>query len=206
MWLLALTILNANSFLVDKTVLESMQKTYGQNAKVRFENLVSLLNQLSTQNKPTQLESINDFFNDLNFESDMVVWKQEDYWASRDEFIGMNRGDCEDYSIAKYFSLQQLGFSDSEIYITYVKAIKYRQSHMVLSYFKTPSAMPLILDNINKEVLPASKRDDLVPIFSFNGKEIYMAKQRSLGKIIPQGKINLTQWTDLILKIKKSKQ
>jgi hypothetical protein len=77
---------------------------------------------------------------------------------------------------------------------------------MVLTYYKTKNSVPLVLDNINKKILPSSKRTDLRPIFSFNGEKIYMAKQRGLGRVIPQGKINLSKWTDLILKIKKEKR
>jgi len=198
-------VLNAQEFVVEMSFLKAIEKEYGKDAKVRFESLVTLLNELSSEPKPKQLQGVNDFFNKLSFETDMIVWRQKDYWASRDEFIGVRSGDCEDYTIAKYFSLQQLGFTDDEIFITYVKAIKYHQSHMVLSYFKTPSSVPLILDNINKKILPSTRRRDLRPIFSFNGNKIYRAKQRGLGKVIPQGKVNLTKWTDLILKIKKSK-
>jgi predicted transglutaminase-like cysteine proteinase len=196
--------LNAkNLYTIDEKILESMEQNYGKSAKERMLALVALLNKLDDKDTSQQLKAINDFFNQISFATDLEVWNQKDYWASREEFLEVDRGDCEDYVIAKYFSLKQLGYSDDTIFLTYVKAIKYRQSHMVLTYYKTKTAIPLVLDNIVKEILPATQRTDLLPLFNFNGAKIYMAKQRGLGRMIPQGKVNLTKWTNLILKIKK---
>ena len=38
--------------------------------------------------------------------------------------MGTNAGDCEDYEIAKYFSLIKLGIPDSKLRITYVSYSK----------------------------------------------------------------------------------
>jgi len=195
-----------NIFTIDKVTVEYAKKEYGDSAAQNLKKLVDLLNTLNKATETEQINAINDFFNHVTYESDQKVWHQKDYWASRIEFLDNEAGDCEDYVIAKYFSLRQLGIPDDRIFLTYVKAIKYRQSHMVLTYYETKNSVPLVLDNINKEIFPATKRTDLRPIFSFNGEKIYMAKQRGLGRVIPQGKINLTKWTNLILKIKKEKR
>jgi len=192
-----------NVYTLDKAVLQSVEKNFGKDAKKRMLSLVALLNTIDNKTTFEKLKAVNDFFNKISFASDMQAWNQKDYWASREEFLEIDEGDCEDYVIAKYFSLKQLGLSDDEIFLTYVKAIKYRQSHMVLTYYKTKTSVPLILDNIVQEILPATQRTDLLPLFNFNGAKIYMAKQRGLGRMIPQGKVNLRQWTRLILKIKK---
>ena len=194
------------SYSIDKKTLQFINKEYGIDAKKRMLNLVSLLNNIGKDNEADKLKIMNDFFNKVEYSSDTKAWMKKDYWASREEFLGIDEGDCEDYVIAKYFSLRQLGIPVERLYLTYVKAIKYRQSHMVLTYYKTKNSVPLVLDNIVQDIKPATSRTDLRPLFSFNGEKIYMAKQRGLGKVIPQGKINLTKWSDLVLKIKKEKR
>ena len=202
--LLALTSLSAKDiYSIDKKTLQFAQKEYGEEAKSRIVSLVKLLNKIDKDKEQSQLKDINDFFNSIDFSSDLKVWKKKDYWATRQEFLNTAEGDCEDYVIAKYFSLRQLGISEKKIFLTYVKAIKYKQSHMVLTYFKTKASTPLVLDNIVKTIELSTKRKDLRPLFSFNGEKIYMAKQRGLGREVPKGKINLKKWTNLILKIKK---
>lgn len=192
-------------YSIDNITLDKAEREYGGEAKARLLDLVKLLNATQEKTELEKLKIVNDFFNVIEYNNDIKVWKKKDYWASRDEFLSISIGDCEDYVIAKYFSLRQLGLSDEKIFLTYVKAIKYKQSHMVLTYFKTKAAVPLILDNINQTILPATKRKDLRPLFNFNGEKIYMAKQRGLGRVVPKGKVNLKHWSNLILKIKREK-
>ena len=210
--LLAVMLLNfytalfaKDNFYIDKDALKKAELKYGYSVKKRLTTFIALLNELEDKDDIEKLNKINDYFNKITYNTDLVIWNQKDYWASREEFIGMGSGDCEDYTIAKYFSLKQLGFSDKTIFLTYVKAIKYNQAHMVLTYFKTPDSTPLVLDNINPKILPANKRRDLHPLFNFNGEKIYMAKQRGLGEVVPDSKLHLDKWSELILKIKHEK-
>ena len=193
-------------YSIDKQTLDFAQKNYGKEAKDRMLELLKLLNKIYKESEKKKLKHINDFFNKIEFNNDLFIYKQKDYWATREEFLNISLGDCEDYVISKYFSLRQLGLSEEKLFLTYVKAIKYKQSHMVLTYFETPTAVPLVLDNIDQTILPSTSRQDLRPLFSFNGEKIYMAKQRGLGREVPKGKVNLKQWSDLILKIKKGQQ
>lgn len=190
-------------FTIDQEVLRYAQQQYGSAGKRRIEELIALMNTLQMQSEKSQLEHINNFFNAVVYEIDQQVWGVKDYWATRTEFLGRDMGDCEDYVIAKYFTLRQLGISATKIYLTYVKAIKYNQAHMVLTYFPNENAEPLILDNLDPKILPASKRRDLLPIINFDGEKIYLAKQRGLGRILPSVDVNLKQWEELILKIRK---
>ena len=63
----------------------------------------------------------------------------------------------------------------------YVKALKLNQLHMVVAYYPKPSAIPLILDNLKSDLLPASQRKDLLPIYSFNGSKLWLMKQKGQG-------------------------
>ncbi len=184
------------AFELSDKLLNFIEDKYGQSARNRlelWERLATTPSQLSTQDK---LSQVNRFFNTTNFKSDIQHWGQEDYWATPVELLATNGGDCEDYSIAKYFTLKTMGVPVDKLRITYVKAIRLNQAHMVLAYYETPGAEPLILDNLISDIKPASKRTDLVPVYSFNGDGLWLSKQRGQGKRIGEsGK--LSRWVDL---------
>jgi predicted transglutaminase-like cysteine proteinase len=191
------------SYTIDQAELADLQKRYGKSAAVRLEKLIETMNTYEKVSEIKKLLVINKFFNQVHFNSDMKVWKHEDYWATRSEFLGKGQGDCEDYSIAKYFTLIEMGVPSEKLYLTYVKAIELNQAHMVVTYFKDKKSPPLVLDNINKSILPATKRKDLVPVYSFNGEKLYLSKQRGLGNVVPSGMEQNTKWLELLKKIKR---
>jgi Predicted periplasmic protein len=123
------------------------------------------------------LGSVNTYFNRLPFVSDLAHWGVEDYWASPAEAFASNGADCEDFSIAKYFALKELGVPIERLRITYVKAVRLNQAHMVLAYYPEPNAEPLILDNLENRVRPASERADLIPVYSFNDEDVLIVRQ-----------------------------
>ena len=47
-------------------------------------------------------------------------------WSS----LGPGGGDCEDYSIAKYYTLVELGVEEKKLRLAYVKAVRYNAFHM----------------------------------------------------------------------------
>ena len=55
-----------------------------------------------------QLKTVNAFFNRWPYRLDIDVYGESDYWATPQEFLRLS-GDCEDYSITKYYALKQLG-------------------------------------------------------------------------------------------------
>jgi len=122
-----------------------------------------------------QLTAVNRFFNQqLDFQDDARIWRQSDYWATPVEALIKAAGDCEDYALAKYFSLRQLGIPSDKLRITYVKALKQNQAHMVLTYYSSPGAEPLVLDNLIGDIRPASQRKDLLPVYAFNADGLYL--------------------------------
>ena len=129
--------------------------------------------------------------------NDLEHWGEEDYWATPVEFIACQAGDCEDFSIAKYFTLDAMGIPEEKLSLTYVKALKYNTYHMVLTYYSRLGAEPLILDNNVDIVKPASRRSDLIPIYSFNGNSLWLAEQRGRGKLAG-GSYRLKRWQDLL--------
>ena len=141
--------------------------------------LQPLLTQSIDLGEVAQLQAVNEFFNRrVLFRDDTEAWGQTDYWASPMETLDRGQGDCEDFAIAKYFSLLAIGMPIPKLRLVYVRAQiggpqGVQQAHMVLAYYAAPGAEPLILDNLITEVRPASRRPDLVPVFSFNSEGLW---------------------------------
>ena len=154
-----------------------------------------------------QLKAVNAFFNQqILFEDDKLIWGQSDYWATPLEILWKGSADCEDFAIAKYVSLKALGISPSKLRLTYVKAriggpsSDLFQAHMVLAYYATPDIEPLILDNLITDIRPASRRLDLIPIFSFNSEGLWVAGAGSTPQA--SGTSRLSRWKDVIERMK----
>jgi len=153
-----------------------------------------------------QLRLVNDFFNvNLQFGSDPEVWGKADYWATPLESLRRGMGDCEDYTIGKYVTLGLLGVPLERLRITYVRAetgfagARVAQAHMVLAYYPTPEADPLILDNLVGRVLPASRRSDLQPVFGFNSQHLWIAGVKAAAD--PTAR--LSRWRDLLQRLSR---
>lgn len=188
----------SGSVAFSPALLNGVEKRYGSEARERVVAWQVLMDEMAVSNKSdlVKIKQANDFFNRVKWVSDQRHWGVEDYWATPIETLGTNAGDCEDFSIGKYFTLEEINFDSDKIRITYVKALDYNQAHMVLAYYATPDAEPLILDNINKTILPASKRKDLLPIYSFNAESLWLARSRG-RKIAINPKKSLPQWNEL---------
>lgn len=182
--------------LNEKKILNDLLESYGERAKKRGQAWFKLMNPKEALSNQDKLHRVNQFFNTFHFIDDKRLWGQSNYWATPIEFIGANAGDCEDYSIAKYFTLLELGIDNKKLRITMVKALSLNQYHMVLAYYETPTSIPLILDNIDGMIKKANKRNDLVPIFSFNATQLWLNKEKGRG-ILSGKSSKLKLWNDL---------
>lgn len=151
-----------------------------------------------------KLQKINTFINGrIRFEDDQSIWNMSEYWATPLETIGQGRGDCEDFAIIKYYSLKAAGIPLAKLRLIYVKARlegpagPYLQAHMVLAFYPTPNAEPLVLDNLIPEILPASLRKDLQPVFSFNSEAIWSGAAGNSAKG-RGGTSQLSRWENLL--------
>ena len=182
---------------MSQEVLNTVEKQYGELAKKRLLVWQELIRDDDSLTDLVKMEKVNDFFNQLKFVSDILHWKKEDYWATPVEFLATGGGDCEDFSLAKYFTLKAIGVSEKKLNMTYVKALELNQAHMVVTYHVTPDAEPLVLDNLVSEIKPASQRKDLLPVYSFNGYGLWLAKARGRGERV-SGSDKLKRWQDLL--------
>lgn len=195
--LLALQVPAKQTIDIDQRTLDKVEKKYGAEALARLESWQELVRTDDSRTDLDKLKKVNDFFNDqIMFVSDIDHWGAEDYWATPVETLSSMAGDCEDFSIAKYFTLKAMGVSEKKLLITYVKALQLNQAHMVLTYYEKPGAIPLVLDNLKTEILPATERSDLLPVYSFNGAGLWTARQRGKGKFIG-GSDKVRLWKDL---------
>ena len=199
--LLACSMLAPRAWDAD-TMLRAAQ-AQGPQALAGARALQSVLAGLTGQDEPAKLAAINQFFNRrIVFTSDAEVWGQADYWASPLEMMAKGRGDCEDYVIGKYFSLLAAGVPVARLRLVYVRATIGGPggevvAHMVLAYYATPGAEPLILDNLIGEIRPASRRADLEPVFSFNGDGLWQGVgAQSAGDPVAR----LSRWREVLAK------
>lgn len=182
-------------------ILHNAEQRYGELglAKGRIEAWDELIRASEQLPEREKLTVVNRFFNrQLRFADDVTIWRLNDYWATPVEALVKGAGDCEDYSIAKYFTLRRLGVPSERLRITYVKALRQNQAHMVLTYYASPTADPLVLDNLIGEIRPASQRQDLLPVYAFNAEGLYLPGQA--GRKSDTKK--LSRWQDLLNKMR----
>ncbi|MGR8929430.1 MAG: transglutaminase-like cysteine peptidase [Gammaproteobacteria bacterium] len=178
-------------------MLDKIAAKSGDAARQRILAFKRLIETAAVEPDLEKLQKVNDFFNRHEaFVNDSILWNSTDYWATPIEFLLKGAGDCEDFSIAKYFTLVEMGVDENKLRITYVTARKLNQAHMVLTYYESPQAIPLVLDNLDVQIKPATERDDLTPVYSFNGSDLWLAKNKASGN--PVGSANqLSLWQDL---------
>ena len=183
-----LTVLAAISmagsrFYLPDAKMSQFKETYDGQAVRRLNSLLTLMERLVSVPEDRKINEVNRFFNQVEYQTDIKTWGKKDYWASRLEFLGMGQGDCEDFAVAKFLTLIQLGVPEKKLFLTYVKAIGYpEQAHLVMTYYKEPGTVPFVLDNYNKVILPATQRNDLIPVYSFTADDLYLQKQQGLGR------------------------
>ena len=189
----------SKTFNIDQEQLNSIEKKFGTQGKNRVEEWDSMMESSKDESILNKIKNVNDFFNQITYQSDSIHWKKQDYWATPIEFMGSGAGDCEDYAIAKYFSLIKLGVPDDKLRITYVSYKKsnsaFEEAHMVLTYYHKVGMEPVVLDNIDKVLQVASKRTDLKPVYSFNASGLWQAKTKGEARV---GDNNLKSWKDLM--------
>jgi predicted transglutaminase-like cysteine proteinase len=205
--LLLCTVLALAAADLDR-LIELARERYGAQAAETVTMWRALLERSQGLSEREKLEAVNTFFNrNVLFEEDAVTWQTSDYWATPLETLGRGQGDCEDFSIGKYVSLGLLGVPIDRLRITYVRAelglpgSGVSQAHMVLAYYETPDAEPLVLDNLVSELRPASRRPDLRPVFGFNSQGLWVAGTRAPAAKDPTAR--LSRWRDLLSRMSK---
>jgi predicted transglutaminase-like cysteine proteinase len=202
--MIAVPVITETLFRFDKEFLKKAEEKCGNEAPALFTAWEELIHKDKSPSDREKLKKVNDFYNSrIRFVSDIDLWGVQDYWATPIEFLCKKAGDCEDFAIAKFFTLKAMGVAEEKLNIAYVKALQYNIAHMVLTYYSEPGAEPLVLDNLIDSIEPASKRTDLMPVFSFNSAGLWTAKERGKGKLAG-GSDRLKPWQGLLQKMSKN--
>jgi predicted transglutaminase-like cysteine proteinase len=181
-------------------VLRNVEQEYGDYARQRVFTWYQLINDYKDMHPLVKIKLVNNFFNQLSFVNDIDLWGQEDYWATPLQMLASNGGDCEDFSIAKYFTLKKMGIPEEHMRLTYVMALQLDQAHMVLTYVPTPDSEPLVLDNLVTDIRRFSERPDLQPVYSFNGDGLWLAKKQGSDERVGRAR-RLNRWQEVIARI-----
>ncbi|TKB51617.1 hypothetical protein FCL40_00910 [Ferrimonas sediminicola] len=183
--------------------LRPVERRFGEQGMTQVQALHQFIEARLAMNLPPaqHLNAVNDHFNRYRFVADATHWNRPDYWATPFEFVASGGGDCEDFSLAKFFTLRVLGMPSSNLRLMYAKALELNQAHMVLIYLETEAAMPLVLDNLNPAILPGDQRTDLLPVYSFNGEGLWRARAFDHGVRLKQGENGILLWQDLLQRL-----
>ena len=202
---LALVALSVQAIDTDR-IVRSAQK-YGATGVANARALQQVMAGVAARDDVAKLKAVNDFYNQrLAYMEDIDNWGVQDYWASPLEALGKGAGDCEDYAIGKYFTLTSLGVPHSKLRMVYVRASiagapNGYVAHMVLAYYPTPEAEPLVLDNLQPGIRPAGERPDLLPVFSFNAEGLW----QGVGSIRASGDplTRLSKWREALTRARQ---
>ena len=147
----------------DASFDEACDKRVGRPCHLR--DWQGFLESLDGQEREAQLAAVNRRINLVEYRADSGTWGDMDYWAAPGEFFA-NGGDCEDYAIAKYYSLRALGFAAEQMWIVVLQDLARRQPHAVLVV--AHDGAELVLDNLNDQVLGWSALPAYRPYYSVN--------------------------------------
>ncbi len=204
---MALVLLAGTAVAFDAGRLQARIAAAGPAAPV-VRDWAKVLDDNRQQAIEVKLRRVNEFFNRrIEFADDQSVWGKSDFWATPFETMTKGKGDCEDFVIAKYFTLLELDVPDAQLRLIYVRArlggpsSAVQQAHMVLAYYPSPDADPLILDNLITDIRPAGRRSDLAPVFSFNRQGVFtgVAANAPAGG----GTDRLSAWQDLLQRTRR---
>lgn len=125
----------------------------------------NLIRELEGRPVAEQVAAVDAFFNAVPYLEDSINWGSPDHWATPREFLERG-GDCEDYAIAKYFTLKALGVDPARMRLMVVEDLNLQMPHAVLAVRLDDGV--LILDNQAPEPVSAAAISHYRPIYSIN--------------------------------------
>jgi len=113
-----------------------------------------------------KIRAVNEFFNRWPYKEDTEVYGLSEYWATPTEFMARS-GDCEDFAIAKYFALRELGFKNDEMRIVILMDQIRNIGHAVLAIYNDNNET-LVLDSLSNLIVPHDRYKHYLPQYSMN--------------------------------------
>ncbi len=112
-----------------------------------------------------QMVQVHRWLNRYKYIEDIDLWGRSDYWATPGEFVSLS-GDCEDYSIAKYYTLKALGWNDADLRLVVLRDTVRNIAHAVLAV--NYNGENYILDNLATEPLQDKYLRQYTPYYAVN--------------------------------------
>lgn len=151
-------------YFAEKRVAEgSCEKNFL--TRCHLQEWIRFLDGLRGKNRWIQVEAVNRYLNTVPYLEDPINYGVPEYWATPSEHLS-RQGDCEDYAIAKFLSLRELGFADKDLRVAVVQDLNLRVLHAVLVVYD--GDQPYILDSQTRYVLPAFAILHYQPIYAVN--------------------------------------
>lgn len=185
------------AFEVSEKLLEKVREQHGAVAETRLRNWKKMVKHSDAKLDVEKLTLVNEFINLAHRVNDTDSWHKTDTRADPLEFLVNHSGDGQDFTVAKLFTLHQMGVDLAKLRISYVKSNGLNRPHTVLAYFSSPTSEPLILDNVERLIKPSSARADLEPIYLFDARDVLMVESNS--RQLPEEKSNhIVKWQNLL--------
>lgn len=181
-------------------VIEGLNDQYAQRRCISLQRLIK---DNTTLNETAKLACVNTFFNQIPYRSDRGTWGRSDYWASPLETLVKGAADCEDYAIAKFYTLLRLGVAPEKLYLAYVRVGDDKTPHFVLTYYASQDAVPLVLDNRTPEIRPAVFDEHFEPVYRFNLNTFVAYRDGKAYRSTPMDRMKFRKWQDLNRRIRR---
>lgn len=133
-----------------------------------------LVSRLADKPRRERIDKVNAFFNRIPYVVDASNWGVADYWATPLQFLS-RAGDCEDYAVAKYVTLRQLGFSSDEMRVVVLDDTNLRVPHAILTVVAGDRL--LVLDNQIPDVVDSKRILHYKAIYSINENRWWLHKK-----------------------------
>ncbi len=135
----------------------------------------AMLSDMKGKSVKAQLDGVNSFFNRIRYVEDKDNWGKSDYWATPFEMLERKAGDCEDYAIAKYIALKELGVPESDMRVMIVEDRNLgRIMHAVLEV--RSGGNRYLLDNQASRVADEANVFHYRPIYALNTEQWWAYK------------------------------
>jgi predicted transglutaminase-like cysteine proteinase len=130
-----------------------------------LKNWRTIITSAAKLKRKDRIKAVNDFFNRWPYKEDRELYGVSEYWATPKEFMTRS-GDCEDFSIAKYFALRELGFAKDEMRVVILMDEIRGIGHAVLAIYAGNDI--LILDSLSNLILSHTRYKHYIPQYSMN--------------------------------------
>jgi predicted transglutaminase-like cysteine proteinase len=142
------------------------------------ERFLAVIDRAAARNGWARIAEINRAIN-LTIKSvdDMTQYGVRDLWASPLMTFASGVGDCEDYAIAKYVALHEIGFRDEDLRLVIVHDHAAKEDHAVTAV--RYDNRWLILDNKTLDIRQDDSTAQLDPLFVIDSEGVKRAETRA---------------------------